>query len=62
MNKDEFQCALCGRVLPKIRSEEDTIKEAIENFGSEVVAKEQMERVCEKCYQEFMEWYHATKN
>lgn len=54
MENNEYKCALCGGIFTinwtDGWSEEDAKKEAVENFGKELVMFDTMDTVCDECY------------
>lgn len=56
MKDNEFQCAKCHRVFEKGWSDEERIKEQIENGWGDLKEEEQA-IVCDDCYKDFMIWY-----
>ena len=48
---DEFECAVCGGVYAKARSDEEAMVDSRARYGD--VAPEQLSVICDPCFEEF---------
>jgi len=49
--KNKYQCAICGGIFNKIRSDEEANKEAEEIWGVENASEsDEMVRICDDCF------------
>ena len=51
MKKDEFQCAMCGNIYKKGRTDEEAHQECVENFGKDLAYNDDIVDVCDDCYE-----------
>ncbi len=50
MKDNEYKCAMCGGVFEKGLTDEEAMKECVENFGEEMASAEDNDVVCDSCY------------
>lgn len=58
----KFKCAACGKTFESQNSQEDMVREAMENGMGADLLKGEVERVCDYCYRKLMEYFNLKVN
>lgn len=61
MDDDTYICAVCGERFEKGWTDEEAAAETAELFGAEAAAADDLEIVCDDCFQKMNAWMDPHK-